>query len=211
MTAENRAALKALFETGDTLLQTSFEDLIDSFLSLTDTSPQNVTSNVTFSGALTANKITVSASCQSADLRVSNTLNVRDDIITESTGSTFGRTPYFYRGIGLPAAYVAGQGTTLASALTITTAAMVVVTALSPTDNSFKIGMPASNLLGGATPKFIANETAVTAQIFAVTGATIDATAMVKLMPNQRMTVWCNSYNITQIDMYTIVGAKASV
>lgn len=53
MTAQNRATLKALFETGDTVTQSSFENLIDSFLDLVDTGAQTIASPVTFSNAVT--------------------------------------------------------------------------------------------------------------------------------------------------------------
>lgn len=53
MTAQNRTALKALFQTGDTLAEGSFVDLIDSFLDLVDTGSQTIASPVTFSNAVT--------------------------------------------------------------------------------------------------------------------------------------------------------------
>lgn len=46
MSIRNRQNLKADFETGDTLTQDAFEDLIDSSLNLVDTSAQSLASNL---------------------------------------------------------------------------------------------------------------------------------------------------------------------
>lgn len=51
MTAQDRATLKSEFETGDVPDGTDYGNLIDSFLSLVDTSAQTVASPVTFSGS----------------------------------------------------------------------------------------------------------------------------------------------------------------
>lgn len=51
MTAQNRATLKAVFETGDVPTGTDYENLIDSFISLVDTSAQSVDSAITFAGS----------------------------------------------------------------------------------------------------------------------------------------------------------------
>lgn len=56
MTASTSTSLKALFETGDTLLQDSFIDLIDSFLNITNTSAQTITSPITFSNTVNMTK-----------------------------------------------------------------------------------------------------------------------------------------------------------
>lgn len=53
MTAQNRTQLKALFETGDTVTQGSFENLIDSFLDLVEVSSQTIASPVVFSNTVT--------------------------------------------------------------------------------------------------------------------------------------------------------------
>lgn len=47
MSAQNRQNLKALFETGDTITQQSMENLVDSFISIVDTTAQNLASNLT--------------------------------------------------------------------------------------------------------------------------------------------------------------------
>ncbi len=52
MTTQTRATLKTYFETGDKPTQIQFENLIDSFLSLSDTASQTVKSAVTVSGAV---------------------------------------------------------------------------------------------------------------------------------------------------------------
>lgn len=55
MTAQNRTALKALFETGDTITQTSMSTLIDSFLDIAEVSSQTVVGPIVFSQAITVN------------------------------------------------------------------------------------------------------------------------------------------------------------
>ena len=47
MTAQTRDTLKALFETGDVLEQSSFVDLIDSFVSKVDTTAESVAGTLT--------------------------------------------------------------------------------------------------------------------------------------------------------------------
>lgn len=54
MTARTPAQLKLLFETGDILVQTSFEDLIDSFVNTTQTTAQVIQSNLSISGTFSA-------------------------------------------------------------------------------------------------------------------------------------------------------------
>lgn len=55
MTALSKTALKALFETGDTITQTTMANLIDSFLDLVESSAQTITGPIIFSGAVTFN------------------------------------------------------------------------------------------------------------------------------------------------------------
>ena len=50
MAAKSRANLKAVFEDGDSPQGSDFEDFIDSFISLTDTSAQSLASNLTLPG-----------------------------------------------------------------------------------------------------------------------------------------------------------------
>lgn len=47
MTAKNRSDNKAAFETGDAPTGTNYADLIDSFLSITDSTAQSVASDIT--------------------------------------------------------------------------------------------------------------------------------------------------------------------
>lgn len=56
MATKSRTNLKSLFETGDTLTQASFTDLIDSNINLTDTTAQTLASNLTVPN-LAANQI----------------------------------------------------------------------------------------------------------------------------------------------------------
>ncbi len=55
MTAQNKDALKALFQTGSTITQTSMANLIDSFIDTIETSAQSIASPMTFNGATTFN------------------------------------------------------------------------------------------------------------------------------------------------------------
>lgn len=68
MTAKTRTTLKGVFEDGDATSGDNFADLIDSFLSLSDTSAQSVTSPVTFTtiGATTASATTFQGTTVSA-------------------------------------------------------------------------------------------------------------------------------------------------
>jgi len=59
MTAQNRSTLKANFEDGDKPTGDNFSDLIDSFLSLTDTTAQQVLSDVNFSGTVSAANLAI--------------------------------------------------------------------------------------------------------------------------------------------------------
>ncbi len=52
MTIKTKAYLKTLFETGDTVFQSSFEDLIDSFLDIGEVSAQTVTGPVIFTNTV---------------------------------------------------------------------------------------------------------------------------------------------------------------
>ena len=81
MTAQNRTVNKARFEQGDLPQGSDFADLIDSFLSLVDTSSQTVASNVVFSGGV--NIATVSA----ATLVVENYGNVSANRVDSSVVS----------------------------------------------------------------------------------------------------------------------------
>lgn len=53
MTAQTRSTNKGKFNVNDVPSEADYADLIDSFLSLTDTTAQSVTSPMTVSGALT--------------------------------------------------------------------------------------------------------------------------------------------------------------
>lgn len=53
MTAKSRANLKSVFEQGDTPQGSDYADLIDSFLNLSDSTAQTVTSPVTYSNTVT--------------------------------------------------------------------------------------------------------------------------------------------------------------
>ena len=61
MTQQTRATLKGVFEQGDVPQGSDYEDLIDSFVSLADTTAQTVTSDLTITGALNVNGTTQSS------------------------------------------------------------------------------------------------------------------------------------------------------
>lgn len=66
MTAQNRSVLKGVFETGDVPDGDNYADLIDSFISLSDSTAQAITSNitvpaVTITGIVSANDVNASS------------------------------------------------------------------------------------------------------------------------------------------------------
>lgn len=77
MTAQDRSTLKGVFETGDTPDGSNYADLIDSFLSLAETTAQTVAGKVTFSGGIVVS--TVSA-------------NLIGDVTGNLTGNVSGQT-----------------------------------------------------------------------------------------------------------------------
>lgn len=78
MTAQTRQINKGRFEQGDTPQGSDFVDLIDSFLSVANTSAQTVASKANFSGGVATT--TVSAVTVNTGDIVSNTSNVRTAI-----------------------------------------------------------------------------------------------------------------------------------
>jgi len=70
MTAQTRANLKLEFETGDTPDGDNYADLIDSFISISDTSAQTINSDLTVAGltATTVSAQTVNTSAMSATI-----------------------------------------------------------------------------------------------------------------------------------------------
>ncbi len=75
MTAQNRNTLKALFETGDTITQSSMSTLIDSFLDIAEVSSQTISGPLEFGGSIAINGgITVSA-VTSGQLLIGNANN----------------------------------------------------------------------------------------------------------------------------------------
>lgn len=203
MTARNRAALKALFETGDTILQSSFEDLIDSFLDLSEVSSQVVSGPITIAGSATfsdtisvANGI-IATNIRGTDITVSGNLIV--------TGTLSSRTSYNQ------VASAAARGTTRTSALDVSAYITILQTVSAGTNDGIRA-------LGSNGVQYIINNTSATAKVYCADvvqpESSIDGTSVVSLLPNQRMTV----YSLTGIIptpfaviQYTVVGAKASV
>ena len=86
MTAQNRATLKGLFEDGDVPTGANYTDLIDSFLSLSDTTAQSLSSPLTVT--------TVSGATGEFDA-----LTVRTTLTIESTTTVAATST----GVSLPA------------------------------------------------------------------------------------------------------------
>lgn len=202
MTAENRTTLKALFQTGDTLLQSSFEDLIDSFLDIVETSSQTIAGPVVFSSAVTFNDI-VSANGvlhMAAAINLQNTLgNIVGDL------NLNGR--YLSNSVTTS---LAATGTTRGSAATVT-AALTFLTLVSAGSNEGIIVNPGSSQYW--TRQDIINLTSATARVYSADNVQpnsgIDGTTVVSLLPNQRMSVW-TIQQLGSIIQYTMIGNKAS-
>lgn len=186
MTAKNRSDLKALFETGDTLLQTSFEDLIDSFLSLTDTAAQTVSSDVVFAG-----KVDVSA----LDLQVVSAQTVGANSVSAqqmvAVSSFFSQGSTVLQGAITESDFVtsvAARGTTQASAAEVS----AVVTRIGNTSAAANAVVLKTAVLGGKQQ--IRNAGAVTAQVFPAGANTLinelATGAAFELAPNTGITVY---------------------
>lgn len=103
MTAQTRDTLKALFETGDTLEQASFVDLIDSFVCKVEGTAETVDgpltltiasmtySNVTTTVLSTAQTSAIFSQLGQGDHKVMGLMNITID------GSTYGM-PFFHKG-----------------------------------------------------------------------------------------------------------------
>lgn len=88
MTAQNRNANKAVFEQGDRPQGSDYVNLIDSFLSLVDTSAQTVVSdisvpNVTVTTELSANNV----SCSAMTLKSFVAVDVNSTVLTTAQTS----------------------------------------------------------------------------------------------------------------------------
>jgi hypothetical protein len=66
MTAKSRSALKSAFETGDIPDGTDYADLIDSFLNLSDTTAQTVTSDISLGAGITFSQVTAAVSASAS-------------------------------------------------------------------------------------------------------------------------------------------------
>jgi len=98
MAAQTRATNKGVYETGDNPVGSNYVDLIDSFLSLLDTTAQTVTSDITLSGGANATRIGIgTATPTSFRLHVVDSAegNLALDIptTTRASGGTNGAVP----------------------------------------------------------------------------------------------------------------------
>lgn len=88
MTQQTRATNKAKFETGDAPVEADYVDLIDSFLSLADTSAQTVTSPVTFSDAVAIGGELSAASVSANSISITTNVSASGArFVTTRTGS----------------------------------------------------------------------------------------------------------------------------
>lgn len=133
MTAKSRANLKAVFQTGDTPDGDNFADLIDSFVSLTDTSAQSIAGKIVqttdyinayadttaiTSVEATASWVVVSATL-TAPTKANFTVSGREVTFIGTTGSVFAleaqieargsATQQFWLGIAKNSAMVSGS------------------------------------------------------------------------------------------------------
>lgn len=203
MTAQNRATLKALFETGDTILESSFVNLIDSFLDIVDTSSQTIAGPVVFSSVVTFNDA-VSANgilYMNAAIRLNNSIgNIDGDI---QCSGMFRTNSVTSADASIP------TGTTRASALPITKTYTILTGVSAGTNDGVLVG---SGSGANAYTQYIINSTSATAKVYCFdnVNGSIDGTSVVQLFPNQRMTVVSTKVG-TGILQYTMIGAKASV
>lgn len=182
MTAQNRTALKALFETGDTLLQTSFDNLIDSFLSLTDTGAQTIASNITFSSPVTFTTAVTLTGGISGDLGFTGIIN------------------------GSVNASIAALGTSSTSAAPVSAFVNILQRVSAGTNDGIRL----SNMASGVV-QYIINNVSATAILYSrddvVPNHRIDGASSIKIMPNQRITI----IGATLSSCYSMIGAQAGV
>lgn len=87
MTAKTRSAIKLLFEQGDKPQGSDYEDLIDSYLSVADTTAQSLSSPLTVTGALGAST-TVSANSIEASAATITTYSGTDMTLTGTVSAS---------------------------------------------------------------------------------------------------------------------------
>lgn len=89
MTSQTRATLKGVFETGDTPTGTNYTDVMDSFLSLIDTTAQTVTSDLSVPKLLATTEVSAEAIFVSSSSRFRAAVSFGGGI-TVSASSHFG-------------------------------------------------------------------------------------------------------------------------
>ncbi len=85
MTAQNRVINKARFEQGDTPQGSDYADLIDSYLSLADTTAQSLASPLSVAGALSVSTGVSAASAEFGSLDVTG--NITSSTLSAATMS----------------------------------------------------------------------------------------------------------------------------
>lgn len=221
MTSRTPTYLKGLFENGDPLTQSSFEDVFDSYVNLSVSGKQTIVSDLQTSGEIICARVSAASyftSTVSADTVFANTsinspignlVSVSASTIAATTGnitslnstnvsaSTVNVTTRF---TGSVDSSVKATGTTRASAKAISSATSLLVTVSAGTEDSV--------VIGGGYPGFtqyIINSTTNTAQVFPPSGGSFDGgtpDAAKLLNPNGRMII----SHITSAIFYTLRG-----
>lgn len=216
MTARTPTYLKGLFENGDPLTQSAFEDVFDSYVNLSVSGKQTIVSDLQTSGEIICARVsaasyftsTVSADTVFANTSISSpvgnlvsisstTGNIATVNSTNVSAATVNVTNRLTSSVD---SSVKATGTTRASAKSISSALSLLVTVSAGTEDSV--------VIGGGYPGFvqyIINSTTNTAQVFPPSGGTFDGgtpDAARLLNPSGRMTI----YHITSASFYTLRG-----
>lgn len=126
MTALNKDALKALFQTGDTITQTTMANLIDSFVDTVETSAQNIAGPINFNGLVTFNNTIAVSAITSGQLLIGTTGNgVIKNTITAGANVSVTNGPGTIT-IAVPGA--AGGNLVLVQSQTASTSASIIFT-----------------------------------------------------------------------------------
>lgn len=164
MTASNRTTLKALFETGDTLSQASFEDLIDSFVNLVETGQQ------TMAGALSTTQL-ITSRLSAGDANVTGTLSANTAILNSVRVATVSASAVNTNDLTLGITTLSALGSTQGTAALLSQ----TITRIAGIADGQTTGVrlpPASSNIGRIF--YIHNSTAVSGNIWPDTGCAIN-------------------------------------
>ena len=102
MTAQTRTVNKGKFESGDKPTGSDYSDLIDSYLSLQDSSEQTVTSKLTISGGIATT--TVSAATVYADTFIASAATLTNIVMVQHVSASSARINRLGIGTAAPTA-----------------------------------------------------------------------------------------------------------